>query len=266
MSFTIEEFNRLQAEKFDRHQQKEKKIQEEENNKQAEIQKQKDEEARLEQESIMLKEMQYRESFDIILDQIDNIIILIHAANDIMEDGMHTHCFKTLLEKNTEFANDVNLLPEMAERVMSMIAAISENPNTMYNIANKDMNFEASKDITDNIKECLKLVHTDESSINIQLMNTDNDEEYAKNLQIELNKFPNNRFPRIRQPRIARKPIRRLNKVTKGITVNTPTQYNQNTYYQQYPDDYFPDMPDMDDIDELELMKLMTMPEDDKLN
>lgn len=237
MSFSIEEFNRIQAEKFAKHLNKEQKIKEEEEAIQAETQREIDEKIRLEQEEIMLKEMQYREEFDNVLDQLDTVIIGIHDSTCIMEVGMNTFCFRTLLEKYQKFTDDVNLLPEMAERVMSMISAISENPNTNYNIANKDMNFEASKDITDNIKECLKLVHTDESSIGLQLMNTDNDEAFAQQLQADINRPVgfNQRNPRKRYQR---------NKITIDTSRRVPVQSD----FLQISDA---------DIDEMELLRMM---------
>lgn len=190
--FTIKDFNQAQAEKFARHQEQinklkaeEEKVKAEEDRIKAEEERNKIEEIRLEKEAEMLEEMEYKEEFNNLLFSLDTFIVDIQSATNIMEIGMYVHCFKNVLENNIKFINDSNLTPEIAEKVTLMINNISQNENSYFDITNKDTNADVSRDIISNIKECLNIVNLDENSIDIQLMNTDQDEEIARKIQEE---------------------------------------------------------------------------------
>ena len=178
----MEEFNRIQAEKFAKHSEKVRKETEEKEK----IQKQEEDKLRLAQEEQVLKEMQYYEEYNLFLSQLETQIIGIESANDIIEIGMYVNYFRQSLEANNRFIDDSKLASEIGTKVTNMIDNVSRNSNSKFAIDADDQYKDASIDITNNIKQCLKLVNYDEGALSIEIMDTENDIEFAKNLQTEI--------------------------------------------------------------------------------
>lgn len=247
-SHTMEEFNRIQAEKFAKHSEKLRKETEEKEK----IQKQEEDKLRLAQEEQVLKEMQYYEEYNLFLSQLETQIIGIESASDIIEIGMYVNYFRQSLETNKHFIDDSKLASEIGTKVTNMIDNVSRNSNSKFVIDANDQYKDASTDITNNIKQCLKLVNYDESALSIELMDTENDIEFAKNLQTKIYTVDDEEYAQSVQSELdhipfpKRRRIRRGRNVRQYPRIHVPTQPNfqqsvptQPNFQQSVPNNNF---------------------------
>ena len=142
----------------------------------------KEEAIRLENEEKLLKEIQYKESFELLLNILENLIGEIRTAQNILEINLHVSHFTTALENGIHFLNYETLKNEVSQMVIYMIGCVSQNENSKFNVTIKDINKNASTQITKNIKKCLKIINYDENDIGLELMNTQNDVDFAQKI------------------------------------------------------------------------------------
>jgi len=184
----LKSIRQKQAEKFAQHQAEQEKLKQEQDNKLKQEQDEAkfvEEQLRLQEEERLQAEMELSSEYENIVAKLETITVEILSAENIIEIDLQVTCFATLLESAMKFFYDYDKKKEISDRVIMMINSISQNPNSKFDVTLQDSSTEASKKIADNIKLCLTLVDYDDSSINVELMNTEDDAEYAKKLEEE---------------------------------------------------------------------------------
>jgi len=133
----------------------------------------------------MLEEIAFKNDFDDFINNIDTILVDVHGCNNILEMNLYIEAFKHQLEINNKFIETEYCHQEILQKVTELINCVSENSNSKFDITVKDSNTEAANQITNIIKQIMILCKLNENHINIELMDTSNDEEIAKKLHQE---------------------------------------------------------------------------------
>ncbi len=186
--FNIGQIRQREAERFAKYmeqQDNERKLEEDKRKLEEDERKLEEDKIRIENETILLKEMEIREEFDIFLSKLDIASSEIIIANNILDIDLHVLCFVNILENGKQFIDNLNFIQEITDKVMILINNVTDNTNSKFNVTLKNENTEAANRITNHIKLCLKLINHDDTSIDIELMHTQEDEEIAKRLQFE---------------------------------------------------------------------------------
>jgi len=182
-SFNIGQFRQKEAERFAKY------MEQQENEK-----KLVEDKIIIENETILLKEMEIREDFDMFLSKLDITSSEIINVNNILDIDLHVVCFMNILENGKQFLDNLNFIQEITNKVMVLINNVTNNTNSKFNVMLKNENTEAANRISNHIKLCLRLVNYDDASIDIELMDTQEDEEMATKLQFECYGNDNNEF------------------------------------------------------------------------
>lgn len=172
--FDIRDLRRKQAEQYA----KAKEQEENEKKKQEEIKK-------IEIEQKMLQEIAFKNDFEDFINHLDTILVDVHNCHNILEMDLYVESFKQQIEKNLKFIDTDYCHQEILQKVTELINCVSQNTNSKFDITIKDSNTEAANKITQNIKQIMNLCKLHENNINIELMDTSNDEEIAKKLAEE---------------------------------------------------------------------------------
>ena len=186
--FNIGQFRQKEAERFAKH------MEQEDNKRKLEEQQKKLEAEKIiiENEILLLKEMKIMEELYMFLEELDNMCSKIIIADNIVDIDLHVLCFMNILENGKILIDNPNFMQEITTRIMTMINNVTQNQNSKFNITVKDNKSEAAYRIKNHIKLCLKMINYDDTYIDIELMDTQNDEEIAKKLQLEFYEENNN--------------------------------------------------------------------------
>jgi hypothetical protein len=176
--FDIRDLRKNQAEKYA-------KVKEQEENEK----KQQEELKRIEAEHKMLQEVVFKNEFEDFIDRLDVILINIHNCNNILEMDMYVESFKQQLEQNIKFVETEYCKEELAHKVTELINCVSQSDKTKFNITVKDSNTEAAQRITNHVKQIMNICKFNENDVQVELMDTTQDEDMAKKLQDDDNKY-----------------------------------------------------------------------------
>lgn len=174
--FDIRDLRKNQADKYA-------KIKEHEDNEK----KHQEELKRLETEQKMLQEIQYKNDFEDCINQLDIILFSINGCSNILEMNMYVESFKQQIDQNNKFLETEYCREEIVQKITELINTVSQNQNAKFDFTVKDSNSEAAQKITDTIKQIMNLCKLNENDVNIELMDTTNDENIAKKLEQEDN-------------------------------------------------------------------------------
>jgi len=147
--------------------------------------KQQEELKRIETEQKMLHEIAYKNDFEDFINQLDTILVDVHSCHNILEMDLYVEAFKHQLEQNSKFLETEYCHQEIIQKMTDLINCVSQNSNSKFDITVKDSNTEAANRITNTIKQIMNLCKLNENNVNIELMDTSNDEEIAKKLHQE---------------------------------------------------------------------------------
>ena len=147
--------------------------------------KQQEELKRIETEQKMLHEIAYKNDFEDFINQVDTILVDVHSCHNILEMDLYVEAFKHQLEQNSKFLETEYCHQEIIQKMTDLINCVSQNSNSKFDITVKDSNTEAANRITNTIKQIMNLCKLNENNVNIELMDTSNDEEMAKKLHQE---------------------------------------------------------------------------------
>ena len=144
----------------------------------------------LEQDEKLLKELIVVEQLENLLNSLDICINKALTGENIKQLQTALTEFEENIEQNKKYLDDDHSKNQISSRILMMINTISDNPNSKFNIADKDEK-ECSQSITQITKSLLSLINLSDQDINFELMDTSNDVDVAKKLQEELNLSPN---------------------------------------------------------------------------
>jgi len=147
--------------------------------------KQQEELKRIETEQKMLHEIAYKHDFEDFINQLETILVDVHSCHNILEMDLYVESFKHQIVQNNKFLETEYCHQEIIQKVTELINCVSQNSNSKFDITVKDSNTEAANRITNTIKQIMNLCKLNENNVNIELMDTSNDEEMAKKLHQE---------------------------------------------------------------------------------
>jgi hypothetical protein len=176
--FDIRDLRKNQAEKFA-------KAKEEEDNEK----KKQEETKKIETEQKLLQEIMVKNEFDDMIAHLDTILVDVNECMNILEMDMYVEVFKRILEQNSKFLETEYCREELVQKITELINCVSQNTNSKFDITAKDLYTDSAQKITDNIKLIMNLCKLNETDINIELMDTTNDEDIAKKLQQDDNNY-----------------------------------------------------------------------------
>jgi hypothetical protein len=177
-SFDLKSIWKRQAEKYEAHKVK----QQEENVKHEKEMKEIENKLRLENEAKIIQEIQLYEDFEEFILKIETIIFQINNANDIIEIDGCLISLISLIEISTIYFENEQMKKEISDKLFNIVNSISQNINSKFDITVRDMRFEASLRIIQNIKKILEMIGCND--IDVQLMDTSNDEQIATDLNL----------------------------------------------------------------------------------
>lgn len=244
----LQDYQDIQAQKYAKYKAQKDKEEKEQRDKEEKVRLEQEEKLRLVNEERLLRELQYREEYDSFLNHMETITVEIHNAISIIEIDMTLVAFMSTLENNVQFMYNDDLKQEIAGKVIQVVNSISQNENSKFDITVKDDNYEAAQRIAKNTKTILELVNYDGEGINIELMDTTNDEEIAKKWD-DTNKTNNDTFFGKGHKLCDYDTVNIINDEQKP-KVNKENKKNQeNKEIEFIDDDEFPDFVDDDLVD-----------------
>ncbi len=185
----LNDYKEIHAKKFSEYIKKKEKQDSEENIIKEKIKQEEQMKIMIENEEKLIKEIQYNESFDSFIDQLNIMKKDIQNANSIIEIDLIIVIIISLMENNSLFLEDKN--NEYSKNtinlsIIQIIDNINLNEKSKFDITIKNDNYLAARRIQDNIKYLLKIIDYDDP-INIELMDTSNDEKFAKKIHEKIN-------------------------------------------------------------------------------
>ena len=178
----LKDYREIMEKRYALHKAQKDKEEQEKLDKENKLKMEEEEKLRLENESKLLKDLQYREEFDDFLGEMENVTLEMHNAISIIEIDMTLISFMSLLESNSHFIVNESLNQEIVGKVIQVVNSISQNENSKFDVTVKDENYGAAQRIAENIKIILKLINYENAGVDVELMDTTEDEKIAKDM------------------------------------------------------------------------------------
>ncbi|XWV26439.1 hypothetical protein QJ857_gp0630 [Tupanvirus soda lake] len=140
---------------------------------------------RLRKEKQILEEKTYM--LQMFFVSIDKLISLASKAENIIKVDAVTADLLDRVMSISELLSEMEQKNKAVDKVFEFNAAISENPRTTFNIVRGGYEVTAQRKIIQNIKTVLILLDCDPDILDINVMDTSGDEEFARRLQEQLN-------------------------------------------------------------------------------
>ncbi|XWV25178.1 putative ORFan [Tupanvirus deep ocean] len=140
---------------------------------------------KLRQEKQILEEKKYK--LQMFFVDIDKLISLASNAKNIIKIDVVTADLLERIKSISDLLTETQQKDKTIEKVFAFNGAISENPHATFNVAKGGYEVKAQKNIVKNIKLILVMLDCDPDILDTNVMDTSNDEEFARRLQEQLN-------------------------------------------------------------------------------